>query len=91
MDEVGTIWRAFQSTLPRRERPAAVGGLLAVTNPFNPRSRVGSDANVTFGDTLQDIFQSTLPRRERPGANGFRFSLFLFQSTLPRRERRQPG
>ena len=55
----------FQSTLPRRERPAGRLVQRPTAHDFNPRSREGSD------DLIQRVcdswkFQSTLPRRERP-------------------------
>ena len=56
---------AFQSTLPRRERPS-YSGSKSITFYFNPRSREGSDNNRKTITRWQNIFQSTLPRRERP-------------------------
>ena len=56
---------------------------------FNPRSREGSDPDISNAPGLIGTFQSTLPRRERPFLSGSRVvDTAPFQSTLPRRERR---
>ena len=54
----------FQSTLPRRERPATIATISGWLD-FNPRSREGSDRSTLIANFCQTIFQSTLPRRER--------------------------
>ena len=82
------MWQAFQSTLPRRERPYNRSGQLRDHRYFNPRSREGSDATFPRPRLRRDTrFQSTLPRRERPRWQARSSSSFPFQSTLPRRER----
>ena len=86
------MWQAFQSTLPRRERPYNRSGQLRDHRYFNPRSREGSDATFPRPRLRRDTrFQSTLPRRERPIITGLVTLVVLFQSTLPRRERRLSG
>ena len=55
----------FQSTLPRRERPAVLDQL-GGDRHFNPRSREGSDRHTRISELHFLRFQSTLPRRERP-------------------------
>ena len=82
------IFPAFQSTLPRRERPISSTPALTPTN-FNPRSREGSDVPAEIADPTQAVFQSTLPRRERLKTRVCPVSASVFQSTLPRRERQQ--
>ena len=78
---------AFQSTLPRRERPGRDCGY-DHGRYFNPRSREGSDLG-----TLQAfcrIFDFN-PRSREGSDNGTNAGLLCFnafQSTLPRRERR---
>ena len=54
----------FQSTLPRRERPAWFR-LRSGLRYFNPRSREGSDHIPECLNSALEVFQSTLPRRER--------------------------
>ena len=67
-DEFDSVYeffkKAFQSTLPRRERLAIYidrGG----AQYFNPRSREGSDDVQATLSYFGILFQSTLPRRER--------------------------
>ena len=76
----------FQSTLPRGERHRAS---CQASRPqcFNPRSRVGSDVNMSFMLDPISLFQSTLPRGERLNQVQALFQLLVFQSTLPRGER----
>ena len=77
----------FQSTLPRGERPDALGVTLDQLCNFNPRSREGSDFVATSISAIVFVFQSTLPRGERQTV-GFTISRCVsFQSTLPRGER----
>ena len=59
---------AFQSTLPRRERPDIHRGDTS-ERCFNPRSREGSDNRLPFNMYAKVWFQSTLPRRERRCTN----------------------
>ena len=56
--------RAFQSTLPRRER-LIYWDKRRNYKYFNPRSREGSDLDPYTFICVYYIFQSTLPRRER--------------------------
>ena len=76
----------FQSTLPRRERPAAATGGGTGGRNFNPRSREGSDV-AGRPIAASEPFQSTLPRRERRASSAVMGKAAAFQSTLPRRER----
>ena len=57
--------QVFQSTLPRRERPAGQESTVYRTIYFNPRSREGSDESQYHYASTSSPFQSTLPRRER--------------------------
>ena len=77
----------FQSTLPRRERPARLTVILPAVRHFNPRSREGSDQPAFRFKPFSRSFQSTLPRRERPASRSHPGMFAVFQSTLPRRER----
>ena len=79
---------AFQSTLPRRERPALTRRQPRSSQDFNPRSREGSDDRKAELHMTNNEFQSTLPRRERLNCLPVCGSTVIFQSTLPRRERR---
>ena len=56
---------AFQSTLPRGERPLSAGVPQPPRIYFNPRSREGSDQLFRGIIMTQTQFQSTLPRGER--------------------------
>ena len=58
------MW-AFQSTLPRRERPCQGRPSASCHWHFNPRSREGSDGTGRQPRPSCPEFQSTLPRRER--------------------------
>ena len=58
------LFKAFQSTLPRGERPWSPGHHETAEN-FNPRSHGGSDSGRRLYVHVVDIFQSTLPRGER--------------------------
>ncbi len=57
--------KGFQSTLPRRERPALNRRHNWNMPDFNPRSREGSDITDRADCVVAFRFQSTLPRRER--------------------------
>ena len=61
--------------------------ILSTNFYFNPRSREGSDVDVSVTVIVLSPFQSTLPRRERLIKQLNPFMSFAFQSTLPRRER----
>ena len=80
------MW-AFQSTLPRRERPCQGRPSASCHWHFNPRSREGSDGTGRQPRPSCPEFQSTLPRRERQLRVRPAHEQNLFQSTLPRRER----
>ncbi len=58
-----------------------------IWNNFNPRSREGSDNNISTAFLNFFLFQSTLPRRERRKRRWTIMPSWRFQSTLPRRER----
>ena len=58
------VLKAFQSTLPRGERPCKEMKRAHWKN-FNPRSREGSDDNLVIISKNGKEFQSTLPRGER--------------------------
>ena len=60
---------AFQSTLPRRERPIT-GITRKCQLNFNPRPREGSDPTADPTQLIREVFQSTLPRRERRKRSG---------------------
>ena len=62
---------------------------ITYSNHFNPRSREGSDDDMTVSLAGGYAFQSTLPRRERPAHAALFTYQRTFQSTLPRRERRR--
>ena len=89
-----TLWRLrllvllrFQSTLPRRERPAAAGrsGSIPAISIHAP----AKGATIQRQNVLRTVqFQSTLPRRERRYLVRSVPPSPAFQSTLPRRERR---
>ena len=83
----GTTWtQPFQSTLPRRERPASGQQRKLLVN-FNPRSREGSDSP-SYG--TRPYLADFNPRsREGSDENLLLFAQqnHKFQSTLPRRER----
>ena len=83
-------YHGFQSTLPRRERPALSFGTKNRQGHFNPRSREGSD-------TLPGPFAAPVADfnpRSREGSDNMRNLkrgyFKTFQSTLPRRERHLP-
>ena len=79
--------RQFQSTLPRGERPATKPTSCCAGAYFNPRSRVGSDAQKKIHQHYYNRFQSTLPRGERQKKYPEISKSLKFQSTLPRGER----
>ena len=79
-------WR-FQSTLPHGERPRLRTRSHRSRRHFNPRSRMGSDAESAGSDHASDAFQSTLPHGERPDSANPRPKTSRFQSTLPHGER----
>ena len=63
------LYRLFQSTLPREERPYLFAVNALLSNHFNPRSHERSDVlyhahQYSTGESLP-VFQSTLPREER--------------------------
>jgi len=76
----------FQSTLPRGERRPVVH-LDQRRRHFNPRSRAGSDRQLSRVVADFPVFQSTLPRGERQEHLRVVDMAFRFQSTLPRGER----
>ena len=82
---------AFQSTLPRRERPPRALDTKWHACNFNPRSREGSDPHAVR-DSESDLHFNP---RSREGSDPLRSGGFRrvnkFQSTLPRRERLQDG
>ena len=79
----------FQSTRPRRARPAIVHHLV-VRACFNPRAREGRDLSGVHRPHLERMFQSTRPRRARRATGSARsWSQRGFQSTRPRRARRR--
>ena len=78
----------FQSTLPRRERPA-VTGYRSRKNRFQSTLPRRERRPSRIARTISVLFQSTLPRRERHILFLQYFLDCVFQSTLPRRERRQ--
>ena len=84
--EPSTARRLFQSTLPRRERPAG-RGRKRHSRHFNPRSREGSDGHLRCCSSLVYHFNP----RSREGSDrripDACVPAPLFQSTLPRRER----
>ena len=62
---INAIFIAFQSTLPRRERPVRLKSARTCICYFNPHSHEGSDFRCFDCVTTICKFQSTLPRRER--------------------------
>ena len=79
--------KAFQSSLPRRERQVSSDYLLDL-NPISIHAPAkGATYAAGRGGLMITQFQSTLPRRERPSVSLQLRSAFQFQSTLPRRER----
>ena len=81
---------AFQSTLPRGERPQAglsyrQSSTFQSTLPRGERRRGFGGSHFRF-----QMFQSTLPRGERPTGCHVSSERLKFQSTLPRGERPRP-
>ena len=62
---LATFRGIFQSTLPRGERLGGVKNVITGKTDFNPRSREGSDLNMSTWTFPKTLFQSTLPRGER--------------------------
>ena len=54
---------------------------------FNPRARMGSDADVVKQTNNAQVFQPTLPHGERPPELPAKLPYPLFQPTLPHGER----
>ena len=80
------LLQAFQSTLPRRERPFTSGNPFKLTN-FNPRSHEGSDRNHSVNITPVSNFNPRSHEGSDTVSPGFTRMSVQFQSTLPRRER----
>ena len=57
--------KAFQSSLPRRERQVSSDYLLDL-NPISIHAPAKGATRKMFREDTTKIFQSTLPRRERP-------------------------
>ena len=85
-DIVSVDIHLFQSTRPRRARRAS-GKVDANARRFNPRARVGRDAETMPGVTVTECFNP----RARVGRDFRSFTregtVSLFQSTRPRRAR----
>ena len=77
---------AFQSTLPRRERPIALSAASGVSD-FNPRSREGSDLQPRCNAVFAGGISIHAPAKGATPVPPRASSAALFQSTLPRRER----
>ena len=82
------FYSRFQSTLPRRERPALF--CVCVSVNFISIHAPAKGATRMMREILLNgsQFQSTLPRRERRKDRVQGLFTHSFQSTLPRRERR---
>ena len=80
------IMEIFQSTLPRRERPAFI---ISVDQTLHISIHAPTKGATYETPSLLHYsrFQSTLPRRERHNTAGAHTARCRFQSTLPRRER----
>ena len=80
---------AFQSTLPRRERPPTQATPTARHDTFQSTLPRRERPTIKRSAKLNQSFQSTLPRRERHVVRAVSVKYdSVFQSTLPRRERR---
>ncbi len=77
---------AFQSTLPRGERPETLA-TPPITPPFQSTLPRGERHPIYGNRATFKLFQSTLPRGERPPSSFWRPPSARFQSTLPRGER----
>ena len=83
---------AFQSTLPRRERPPTQATPTARHDTFQSTLPRRERPTIKRSAKLNQSFQSTLPRRERHVVRAVSVKYdSVFQSTLPRRERRDPA
>ena len=78
----------FQSTHPRGVRRHGRRDQQAGRQGFNPRTRVGCDAQVSGLPFAACWFQSTHPRGVRPQAYQDPVGIWTFQSTHPRGVRR---
>ncbi len=79
---------AFQSTLPRRERPPTQATPTARHDTFQSTLPRRERPTIKRSAKLNQSFQSTLPRRERHVVRAVSVKYdSVFQSTLPRRER----
>ena len=80
-------WYTFQSTLPRRERPAARRRGARGNTDFNPRSREGSDWDPAKCTQCYTQISIHAPAKGATDSDGRGSGAAAFQSTLPRRER----
>ncbi len=77
------IPKVFQPTPPRGGRPSK-GVIFASYYYFNPRPRVGGDANRSNSKSTADRFQPTPPRGGRPTPTLQNMAYQKFQPTPPR-------